>query len=235
MARAFRAIRGKGLSGLQRRNPGYTPLRPTRKKLAGPAGVSRRAPNVYQPACKPGSVGRENFPPRDGHSSATSITRGLQQPTRTALDPDMDPGTETCSQVTVLNRPYSVLLPVGFAVPPALPPTRCALTAPFHPYRPGPAISGNGMTGWGGGPFSVALSLGLHPPDVIRHRMSMEPGLSSRADLSALARAAVRPTDRGKHGEGLGRGQDPPSASACLERCEPRVTFGDQPSQCCGG
>jgi hypothetical protein len=92
-----------------------------------------------------------------------------------------------------------------------------------------------GMTGWSGGPFSVALSLGLHPPDVIRHRMSMEPGLSSRADLSAVARAAVRPTDRGKHGEGLRRGQDPPSASACLERCEPRVTLGDQPSQCCGG
>jgi hypothetical protein len=27
----------------------------------------------------------------------------------------------------------------------------------------------------------VALSLGSRPPDVIRHRMSMEPGLSSRA------------------------------------------------------
>jgi len=32
-----------------------------------------------------------------------------------------------------------------------------------------------------GGLFSVALSLGSPPPDVIRHRMSMEPGLSSRA------------------------------------------------------
>jgi hypothetical protein len=31
-------------------------------------------------------------------------------------------------------RPYSVLLPVGFAVPPLLPATRCALTAPFRPY-----------------------------------------------------------------------------------------------------
>jgi hypothetical protein len=30
--------------------------------------------------------------------------------------------------------PYSVLLPVGFTVPSALPQTRCALTAPFHPY-----------------------------------------------------------------------------------------------------
>jgi len=36
---------------------------------------------------------------------------------------------------TASRRPYSVLLPVGFALPPALPPARCALTAPFHPYR----------------------------------------------------------------------------------------------------
>jgi len=32
-------------------------------------------------------------------------------------------------------RPYSVLLPVGFALPRPLPCARCALTAPFHPYR----------------------------------------------------------------------------------------------------
>src|SRR4030095_2222890 len=32
------------------------------------------------------------------------------------------------------RRPYSVLLPVGFAMPSLLPRTRCALTAPFHPY-----------------------------------------------------------------------------------------------------
>jgi len=31
--------------------------------------------------------------------------------------------------------PYLVLLRVGFTLPPALPPKRCALTAPFHPYR----------------------------------------------------------------------------------------------------
>src|SRR5262245_9116408 len=38
------------------------------------------------------------------------------------------------------GRPYSVLLPVGFAVPPPLPAARCALTAPFHPclaFAPG--------------------------------------------------------------------------------------------------
>jgi hypothetical protein len=31
--------------------------------------------------------------------------------------------------------PYLVLLRVGFTLPPALLPARCALTAPFHPYR----------------------------------------------------------------------------------------------------
>jgi len=38
------------------------------------------------------------------------------------------------------RRPYSVLLPVGFAVPPALPQARCALTAPFHPCRLAAAV-----------------------------------------------------------------------------------------------
>ena len=32
--------------------------------------------------------------------------------------------------------PYLALLRMGFTVPPTLPPGRCALTAPFHPYRP---------------------------------------------------------------------------------------------------
>src|ERR1041385_8557038 len=32
-------------------------------------------------------------------------------------------------------RPYLVLLRVGFAMPLPLPGARCALTAPFHPYR----------------------------------------------------------------------------------------------------
>ena len=66
-------------------------------------------------------------------------------------------------------HPYSVLLPVGFAVPLLLPGARCALTAPFHPC---PRRAQGGL-------LSVALSLGLPPPGVTRHRISMEPGLSS--------------------------------------------------------
>src|SRR5580704_12721306 len=90
------------------------------------------------------------------------------------------------------RRSYSVLLPVGFAVPPALPPARCALTAPFHPYRLHP------LPGGAGGLFSVALSLGSHPPDVIRHRLSMEPGLSLPNNLSvSLERPSGRLTQEG--------------------------------------
>jgi len=69
-------------------------------------------------------------------------------------------------------RPYLVLLPVGFALPPPLPAARCALTAPFHPCRP--PLAGKVWRY-----VSVALSLGSPPPDVIRHRVSVEPGLSS--------------------------------------------------------
>ncbi len=36
--------------------------------------------------------------------------------------------------------------------------------------------------------ISVALSLALPQPDVIRHRSSLEPGLSSRAFAPAVAR-----------------------------------------------
>jgi len=45
------------------------------------------------------------------------------------------------------RRPYSVLLPVGFAVPATSPPPRCALTAPFHPCPP----AGPGRPGGPGG------------------------------------------------------------------------------------
>src|ERR1700677_1167189 len=125
----------------------------------------------YQPACKPGFVGHRRLAQtiRDGHSSGTTFARCLEQPTRTASL------TSPCGVFACANsprcRPYSVLLPVWFAMPFPSPDPRCALTAPFHPY----------LFRRGGGSFSVALSLGSPPPDVIRHRMSMEPGLSSPA------------------------------------------------------
>jgi len=68
-------------------------------------------------------------------------------------------------------------------MPPLLPEARCALAAPFHPYLPANRV---------GGLLSVALSLGLPPAGVTRHRCSAEPGLSSRA----CAPAAARPSGR---------------------------------------
>jgi hypothetical protein len=81
-----------------------------------------------------------------------------------------------------MRRPYSVLLPVGFAVPPPLPEARCAFTAPFRP--------GRAETRWFvfcGTVPCPGSSPG--PPGVTRHRSSLEPGLSSRMQLPAYRRS----------------------------------------------
>jgi len=78
-----------------------------------------------QAACKPGSV---PACAGDGHSSGTPVAGRLARPTRAA------------ARKRAMCRPYSVLLPVGFALPPPLPGARCALTAPFHPCPPSPRL-----------------------------------------------------------------------------------------------
>jgi hypothetical protein len=57
-------------------------------------------------------------------------------------------------------HPYLALLRVGFTLPLLFPTARCALTAPFQPYR---------LEILRGGIFSVALSVGLHLPGVTWH------------------------------------------------------------------
>jgi len=106
------------------------PRSPPHKTGGGPAVVPP-GPLAYQPTCKPGSVGRNGDALR-----VTAIPLGRRLPGASSNlpgrpDPDIDPDAACAAP----RRPYSVLLPVGFAVPPTLPPTRCALTAPFHPYR----------------------------------------------------------------------------------------------------
>jgi hypothetical protein len=101
-------------------------------KLAGARRGCRRAPLfTRQPACKPGSGRHAN-----GFACVTAIPLGRRSPGASSnlpgrLDPDIIP--KRCLRMAS-RRPYSVLLPVGFAMPPALPSARCALTAPFHPY-----------------------------------------------------------------------------------------------------
>src|SRR5690348_6244484 len=112
----------------------------------------------------------------DDHSSGTPVTGRLARPTRTAA--------RKLARALRPRRPYLVLLPVGFALPPPLPEARCALTAPFHPCRPANRV-------WRY--VSVALSLRSPSPDVIRHRISVEPGLSS----PRKRRAVIRPSGTG--------------------------------------
>ena len=121
----------------------------------------------------------------DDHSSGTPVAGRFAQPTRTA-------GAET-PWAQSPRRPYSVLLPVGFALPPPLPEARCALAAPFHPC--GQANPPRGI-------ISVALSLGSPPPGVTRHRVSMEPGLSSPAPFRALRQRSS--SQLAKHQVGAG-------------------------------
>ena len=87
-----------------------------------------------QTACKPGSVPRA-WARGDGHSSGTPVAGRLARPTRAAA---RKPACRTSIAWGPACRPYLVLLPVGFTLPPPLPGARCALTAPFHPYPPSP-------------------------------------------------------------------------------------------------
>ncbi len=105
----------------------------------------------------------------------TAIPLGRPSPGASSNQPERQgQRTSPATPEGVARRSYSVLLPAGLAMPPALPPARCALTAPFHPCRrSGPCGPRTG------GLLSVALSLGSPPPDVIRRRIRLEPGLSS--------------------------------------------------------
>ena len=113
--------------------------------------------------------------PGGSHSSRPAIADGLQQPTRKSSG----------SGQAIL--PYLVLLRVGFSLPLRLPATRCALTAPFHPY---PRLHA-------GGTFSVALSVKRvyepAPPAVNRHAALRRPDFASHCPRLLLgARSGAR-------------------------------------------
>src|SRR5580693_7377225 len=92
---------------------------------------------------------------------------------------------------------YAALLPMGFALPPALPRARWALTPPFHPYRQVAVASGGGL-------FSVALSSALPLPGVTRHRALRSSDFPPDANCS--------PDD---HPSGVDGAQDAPRRPPC--------------------
>ena len=151
----------------------------------------RRTPHSqrYQPACKPGFVGHRLLAQaiRDGHSSGTTFARCLEQPTRTASL------TSPCGVIACANnprcRPYSVLLPVWFAMPFPLPDPRCALTAPFHPYY-ADTPKGEGERFVLCGTVPGVAPAGRYPAPFVDGARTFLP-----SHLSVIAGAAVRPTD----------------------------------------
>ena len=104
----------------------------------------------------------------------TAIPLGRPSPGASSNQPERQGQRTRPRGERAARRSYSVLLPAGLAVPLALPPARCALTAPFHP-----CLNAEPRGLRSGGLLSVALSLGSPPPDVIRRRIRLEPGLSS--------------------------------------------------------
>ena len=144
-----------------------------------------------QTACKPGSV--RTVLVRDGHSSRTRLTARLTRPTRTTK--------RECLCALRHCRPYSVLLPVGFALPPLLPAARCALAAPFRPCPRAALRCLRGRFVFCG-TFPGVAPAGRYPAPYSR---------GARTFLCRLATAAaVRPSDKRSDGGRTGR-----TSSAC--------------------
>jgi hypothetical protein len=177
---------------------------------------------LNQPACKPGFVWQCPKTLRDDHSSGTLLAQRLEQPTRTT---DRRHPIRTC-HLRGSIRVVPIRSCSRWGLPCRL---RCRRRGALLPHRFTLAVTLAGS----GGFISVALSLRscracarFLSPDVIRHRMSMEPGLSSRGCLSTLPQAAVRPTDKarcgGRRREGQERGTR--SVNAGLRRVSRRAS-----------
>jgi len=121
---------------------------------------------IVEPADKPGSV-------VDNHSSGTGVTTGLMRPTRRHRGPRFCLPIWSCFEW-------------GLPCHEVLPPARCALTAPFHPYLPTPLTVG------AGGIFSAALSVGSRPPGVTWHPALRSPDFPHRASRKTAARLPGR-------------------------------------------
>ena len=120
------------------------------------------------------AVSRVLFRPK--RWAATTIHLGQSLPTassdRTRRLPGEQPVSHLdppcCGESWLGTPPYLVLLRVGFAESRCRHRDWCALTAPFHPYQARCTLASHSVCG-PGGLFSVALSLGSPPLEVIQH------------------------------------------------------------------
>ncbi len=150
-----------------------------------------------QTACKPGSV----RPGKGG--TAIPLGRALRC---ASCD---QPGRRVGNVPGGLHRPPPLF---GLAPGGVCRAARVAVGAvrSCRPVSPLPGAPAGGP----GGLFSVALSLGSPPPAVSRHRVPVEPGLSSGGGLFERAPAAVRPSGQGEMWHSLGRVNQPGEEAA---------------------
>ena len=120
-------------------------------------------------ADKPGSV-------EDSHSSGTSVATCLKQPTRIQCGPHLRIPIWSCSE---RGLPCHGLLPAA----------RCALTAPFHPYRFWFATSSTLNLG---GLLSVALSVGSLPPGVTWRSALWSPDFPPSSSIAHASESSRR-------------------------------------------
>src|SRR6476619_8077458 len=118
---------------------------------------------------------------RDGHSSATPIARRLKQPTRTA------PRTRVGA---CAPEPFLFGLAPGWVCRAAS--VAGSAVRSYRTVSPLPRLKRNAPRR---SVLCGTVPRVLSPPDVIRHRLSVEPGLSSPAAFRHWRGAAVRPTD----------------------------------------
>ena len=156
----------------------------------GPTNAARRSrPRATEAARRTGPGTRQQGGKEGGSRpvsrvlSWTVIRLGRASPHASSDLPGDTHGPRVAAQSR--SPPYLVLLRVGFTLPPALPSARCALTAPFHPYRSAKADRG--------GIFSVALAVGSRPPGVTWHPALWSPDFPPLARQGGRA-ATVQPT-----------------------------------------
>ena len=138
-------------------------------------------PLTNQPTCKPGSVWRKADALRVTAIPLERRLPGASSNLPGRRDSDIYLGTHRLAT----KRPTPPLF--GFA-PGGVCHAACVAAGAVRSYRTISPLPRTALheAARRGGLFSVALSLGSPPPDVIRHRMSMEPGLSSPATFRSL-------------------------------------------------
>ena len=150
------------VSGQADRDTGRDPEFPT-ARAAGESGRrgTRRGTRTEQARERPPSRRRQGGGSRPVSRVLSGAAIHLRRTSPCACSDLPGSGAGHASPPDGGSLPYLVLLRVGFALPPVLPPARCALTAPFHPCRAPFRVRG--------GLFSVALSVGSRPPGVTWH------------------------------------------------------------------